>query len=54
VENVFGRLRLLGCNVGLRLRYSNSHLNYLPEDLVVGKFPVGKKKVKIIIEILKG
>jgi len=45
---MFERLRLRGCNVGLRLRYWHSHLNYLPDNMVkVGEgFPVEKEKVE--------
>jgi hypothetical protein len=41
-----------GCNMGLRLRYWHSRLDYFPDN-VAGEGSSHKKKVKVITKILK-
>ena len=52
VDNLFGRVRILGCNMGLRLRYWHSHLDYFPGNWGRG-VAVKKLDEKVSTNILK-
>jgi hypothetical protein len=33
VENMLGKLKVLGCNMSLKLHFLHSHLDYFPDNL---------------------
>jgi len=53
-DNLLGRVRILGCNMGLRLRYWHSHLDYFPGNWGGGwGFAVKELGEKVSTNILK-